>query len=170
MLASVQAAAATDMWVPVLAAAIPTILTLAAGVFNTHVGSLRKSERLGDIASKMHESSERTLIEDLRDDYATTWALKQMAPLHTRLRGATVSIYAVGGVILLVWMLISVSTEDNLFSWLLYGAGIVVVSLGYILQLHRNAKRMKWMRVERGNRYMRPPLHSRLLAAANTGI
>ncbi|MGY4859519.1 hypothetical protein [Cryobacterium sp. AP23] len=172
MLALAQDAEVRDAWVEVLRTAVPAFALLfgpAVAVFNAHAGSLRKSERLSDIAGKMTDSSERSLIEDLRDDYATTWALKQMAPQHNGLRGATVAIYALAGVILLAWMIISASSEDNLFSWSLYAVGIVVVSVAFLLQQRRNAKRMKWMRDERGKRYMRPPLHSRLLVAANAG-
>ncbi|POH63624.1 MULTISPECIES: hypothetical protein [Cryobacterium] len=165
-----DAAAATDPWVQILGAAIPTVVALASGFFTANAGSLRKSERLSEIASKMDGSSERSLIEDLRDDYVTTWALKQMAPMYNGLRGIMIAVYVVAGTVLAAWLFISITHTDSFWTLLLlYVAGLVVLAIAVIIQQLRNLKRTKWMRTERSHRYMRPPLHSRLLAAADVG-
>lgn len=165
MLFAAQAASEVSSAGHVWTAVGTVIVGLTAVIVNAHSDSLRKAERLTEIAAAMPDSSERRLVENLRDDYVTSWALNQMAPTHNWRRTAFVAGYVVGGFTLLMWWAYSVTTQYALWTWLLYGLGIAISAGAAVAHGKRNALRSRWIRSERSNRWMRLPHHTRLREA-----
>ena len=151
-----------DFTVQIWAAVIPAIGTLAAVAINAHVGTLRRVERLTEIATSMRSSSERQLIEDLRDDYVTAWALQQMAPSLSMRRFAAVVTYSSASVLFFVWSISAIATKYDPITWWWYAATIVAALIGILLHANRFAVRARWAREERARRWMRRPVHVRL--------
>ena len=144
------------------AALIAAIGALAGVIITTQAGMLRRTERLTGIASSMRLSSEKQLVEDLRDDYVTTWALRQMAPVLPKRRFAAIVAYVAAVIVFMVWFISALATKYDPVTWWWYGATIAFALVGVICHATRFASRAKWAREERARRWMRRPFHSRL--------
>jgi len=153
-----------ELW----AAAITAFVSLLVFALNRRPDSLRRVERLTDIASKMTPSSARTLLEDLRDDYATTWALKEMAPDYPRLRTVNVVAWATGVVTLIIWVFLVLLYDKAFWTWWAYAIGLAFLITALVVGRVIQSKLRTWMLTERSNRWMRGPLHSRIARELNT--
>lgn len=157
---AIEANPAGQIW----AAAITALVALVVVIVNAHSDTLRKAERLAEVASRMPESSERGLVEDLRDDYVTSWALNQMAPMHIWARALSYGGYGVAGLTFTMWWAYSVTTEYASWTWWIYVVGFLILTAAVLIHGWRRASRSRWMREERANRWMRRPHHTRLRA------
>jgi hypothetical protein len=72
-------------------------------------------ERLAAAANAVRMEAVRKLLEDERDERATTWVLQQRAPRETGLRHLGITLRCLGGVALGVWLLGAV--VDRTAAW-----------------------------------------------------
>jgi hypothetical protein len=151
----------------VWAATIPAVAALAVVLVNARSGTLRKVERLTEMLSAMRQSSERQLVEDLRDDYLTSWSLQQMAPALMARRTGAIIAYSWAAILFLIWISFAFSTQYDAVTWWWYLATILATFVGVGFHATRFAIRAKWARDERARRWMRRPIHSRLRAQLN---
>lgn len=165
LITAAQELAASDFSGQLWAAAITAVVGVVAVLLRAHSGTLRKAERLTELAAKMPESTERTLVEDLRNDYVTSWALSQMAPGYGTYRVKSVILYSFGGLTLFAWIVFAIVFSGALWTWWWYFAGLAFVFAGLWVEALRFRKRGTWIREERANRWMRLPMHNRLREA-----
>ena len=144
------------------AAVIAGCIALVAIVVNTRSDSLKKAERLTGLAVAMKDSSERTLVEDLRDDYATTWALRQMAPANTTFTVLWIVFQTMSILTFIGWGLVVFVDKDASQSWWIYAGALVLGIVAAIFAALRASRRNRWMKDERSKRWMRRPFHSGL--------
>ena len=150
------------------AAVIAGVVALVAVAMNARSDNMKKAERLTAISTAMSQSTERRLIEELRDDYVTNWALRQMAPAQQTLKWFTVIAYVAAVLSTLIWGFFAIVDPAASGPWLFYVLGIVLGGIGGGLQGRRRAGRNRWTREERGRRWMRQPLHARIKASSWT--
>jgi hypothetical protein len=146
---------------------VVTLLTVAGAVLvpllNAYADDLKRAERLTAILDGMARSPERRLVEQLRDDYAVVWALRQLAPSYRWLRTLGGIAYA-GGVLVLVLgplYLLLVPGYQPWF-WAFYVGGGAMLGLGVLLHHLRTVRQRSWMSAERERRGLRAPENDRL--------
>jgi hypothetical protein len=146
---------------------VVTLLTVAGAVLvpllNAYADDLKRAERLTAILAGMARSPERRLVEQLRDDYAVVWALRQSAPSFRSLRTLGRVAYC-GGVLLLILgplYLLLVPGYQPWF-WAFYVGGAVMLGLGALLHQIRRVRQRSWMKAERERRGLRAPENDRL--------
>lgn len=149
----------------VVATAIPAAVAVIIAIVTWTPTSLRKTERLTGIASKMSPSSERTLVEDLRDDLVVAWALNQMAPTYPAHRAWSFVLFVIGGFVEVIWLLAGIVTHNAWWTWAIYAIGLVLVIAGAVIWGIAMQNRRAWMRRQREERWIRQPVHSKLLGA-----
>lgn len=169
MLVAAQETAGSGFTVEIWLALIPSVVTLLVFAYNARGDSLRKAERLSEVADKMPESSERTVVEVLRDDYITTWALRQMAPVHAGYRVAAYSFFALGVVVTAWWINLGPEDEDEWWYDAVFLAGLLCSFAAAFVWLRRESLQRKWIQRERATRGLRVPQHSRLHDAVYPG-
>jgi hypothetical protein len=145
---------------------VVTLLTVAGAVLvpllNAYADDLKRAERLTAILDGMARSPERRLVEQLRDDYAVVWALRQSAPSFRWLRTLGRVAYS-GGVLVLILgplYLLLVPGYQPWF-WAFYVGGAVMLALGGLLHHVRAVRQRSWMSAERERRGLRAPEHDR---------
>lgn len=150
-----------------LAATIPATVAAIIAIVTWAPTSLRKTERLTEIAAKMSPSSERTLVEDLRDDLVVAWALDQMAPTYPAHRAWSIVLFVIGGFVELIWFLLGIVTRSVWWTWGIYAIGLVLLIAGAAVWGIARQNRRGWMQRQREKRWIRLPVHARLLGATS---
>ena len=130
--------------------------------YNARGDLLRKAERLSEVASKMPASPERTLIDNLRDDYATSWAMNHMAPVHLAYRIWAYIFFGLGVIVTAWWLTLDDKYEDERWYDLLFLAGPALSIAAAAVWLARGRRRQRWIQRERETRALRVLQHSRL--------
>jgi hypothetical protein len=143
-------------WPVIIGALVPFILLAFARADAST--NLRKAERLTEIAMKMAVSSERTLIEDLRDDYIVEWVLRERMPRQVKARNWAYFLFGSGCLALAAWLVLALLHLQSTGTNVAYGLSIILISLGYWVQTHRQTSQTKWMDEERGRRWIRPAM------------
>lgn len=147
------------------AALIPAAVAVIIAILTSAPTSLRNTERLTDIASKMSPSSERTLVEDLRDDLVVAWALDQMAPAFSARRAWSWALLVLGALTGIIWIFVGIVTHNAWWTWVLYGVGLALLVAGSVVRGFVVQKRRAWMHNQREDRWIRLPIHDRLRGA-----
>ena len=75
--------------VPILVALVTAATAIIAPRLAARSDDLKRAERLTKLLDDLSPSPQRELLEQLRDDYATVWALRQAAPTFSHLRNAS---------------------------------------------------------------------------------
>ena len=152
---------------------IVTLLTVAGAVLvpllNAYADDLKRAERLTSILDGMARSPERRLVEQVRDDYAVVWALRQSAPLFPWLRTLGGVAYYGGVLVLIVgplYLLLAPGYQP--WFWAYYLGGAALLGLGGLLHHVRAERLREWMSAERERRGLRAPSNPRLVRSVTT--
>jgi hypothetical protein len=147
---------------------VVTLLTVAGAVLvpllNAYADDLKRAERLTSILDGMARSPERRLVEQVRDDYAVVWALRQSAPLFRWLRTLGGVAYYGGIFVLIVgplYLLLAPGYQP--WFWAYYLGAAALLGLGGLLHHIRAVRQREWMSVERERRGLHAPSNRRLL-------
>lgn len=147
---------------------VVTLLTVAGAVLvpllNAYADDLKRAERLTSILDGMARSPERRLVEQVRDDYAVVWALRQSAPLFPWLRTLGGVAYYGGIFVLIVgplYLLLAPGYQP--WFWAYYLGAAALLALGGLLHRVRAVRQQEWMSAERERRGLRAPANRRLL-------
>lgn len=147
---------------------IVTLLTIAGAVVAPRLASnaddLGRAESLTAVLDTMPRSPQRELVEQLRDDHATVWALRQAAPelATTRAFGSAAYVGGLATLLLGVVYLLVASGYQSWF-WMVYAAGVALVVIGWLVLRYRVGRRRRWMSAELRRRGLRLPVDRRLL-------
>lgn len=139
---------------------LATLVPIApvAYAFTSRTNRIGRSERLSRLAKEMRPSSERTLIEDVRDQLAADWALLHWAPRHRAGQGAAWTAWAATSLIFCAFVLFAVTNQPFWWTWGAYGIALIFMSAALILKGRRDRSRARWMANEREVRWIRPPV------------
>ena len=146
---------------------VVTLLTVAGAVLvpllNAYADDLKRAERLTTILDGMARSPERRLVEQVRDDYALVWALRQSAPPFPWLRILGGVAYY-GGILVLIigplYLLLAPGYQP--WFWAFYLGAAALLGLGGLLHHIRAVRQREWMSAERERRGLRAPSNRRL--------
>lgn len=146
---------------------IVTLITIAGAVIvprlHSNADDLRRAESLTSVLGAMPPSSERRLLEQLRDDHATVWSLRQAAPLLPTMRAVGSVAYAAGIVVLLVGVVYLLAAPGyQWWFWLVYIGGVADILVGWLVHRFRTGRRRTWMAEELQRRGLRLPIDARL--------
>ncbi|MFH8253135.1 hypothetical protein ACH3VR_22400 [Microbacterium sp. B2969] len=149
--------------VPVVVALVAAAAAIIAPRLAARGDDLKRAERLTELLHDLTPSPQRELLEQLRDDSATVWALRQAAPALPRLRTASRAAYY-GGVLVLIIGPISLLLTPGMqwWYWAYYLAGGVLLGIGVALHRQRVARQGRWMAGELRRRGLRAPLDGSL--------
>jgi len=145
---------------------IVAILTALAALLAPRLGArhddLQQAERLTTLLPDL-ASPERDLLQQLRDDHAVVWGLRQAAPVLPRLR-LLVRIAYYGGILVLLAAPVALLLTPGYqwWFWIAYLAGAVLLAVGVVLDRVRANRRRAWMSAERARRGLRVPVDDRL--------
>jgi hypothetical protein len=152
-----------EMVIPI----IVTLITLAGAIIvprlHSNADDLKRAESLTHVLDGMPPSSERRLLEQLRDDHATVWSLRQAAPLLPTMRALGSVAYAAGIVVLVVGVVYLLAAPGSQWwFWLVYIGGVADILLGWLVHRFRTGRRRTWMAAELLRRGLRLPIDARL--------
>lgn len=148
--------------VPIIVALVTVAGAILAPRLNAHPDELKRTESLTALLAALPPSAQRDLLEQVRDDQAVAWALRQAAPALPRLRMLARAAYA-GGIIVVLAAAVSLLLTPGYqwWFWAAYLAGAVLLVAGVALDRVRSARRRAWMRAERASRGLRAPVDDR---------
>jgi hypothetical protein len=146
---------------------IVTLITLAGAIIvprlHSNADDLRRAESLSSVLDGMPPSTERRLLEQLRDDHATVWALRQAAPLLPTMRAVGSVAYAAGIVVLIVGVVYLLAAPGHQWwFWLVYIGGVADILVGWLVHRFRTGRRRTWMAAELQRLGLRLPIDARL--------
>ncbi|MBW9111550.1 hypothetical protein [Microbacterium ureisolvens] len=149
---------------PVLVALLTATAAIVAPRLAGRSDDLKRAERLTALLGDLSPSPRRVLLEQLRDDYATLWALQQAAPRFPRLRAASRATYYGGVLVLILGPLTLLLTPGmQWWYWAYYLGGALLLAIGIALHRQRQRRQRRWMEQELKRRGLRPPLDGTLL-------
>ena len=158
----------TGLWTPLAVALITAAASILIAVVSTRADDLKRADRLSQVLAGMAPSAEREFVATLRDDYAVSWALRQVAPVDDRLRWAVLALNSLGGIALGgaiavgVYVGLGLGTVSDWFFWVYYGAGLGLLLVARVLRAVATRRRRVWIRAERSRRGLREPIQDRL--------
>lgn len=154
------AATTGQMVVPILVALLTIAGAILAPRLNAHPDDLKRAESLTALLADLPPSPERELLQQVRDDSAVDWALRQAAPTLPRLR-ALVRVAYYGGIFVLLAapVLLLLTPGFQWWFWMVYLTGAVLLAVGALLDRIRSARRRAWMSAERTRRGLRSAAH-----------
>ena len=95
-------ATVAEPFVPIVVALVTATAAVLAPRVAARADDLKRAERLTALLGDMPPSPQRDLLAELRDDYATVWALRQAAPTASPLRTASRIAYYAGVLVLII--------------------------------------------------------------------
>lgn len=148
---------------PVLVALVTAAAAIIAPRLAGRGDDLKRVERLTKLLQDLVDSPQRKLLEQLRDDYATLWALRQAAPTFQLLRNASRITYY-GGVLVLIIGPLSLLLTPGMQWWYsaYYVGGAALLATGSALHRRHRARQNQWMAGELRRRGLRAPLNGSL--------
>ncbi|WP_448812227.1 hypothetical protein [Agromyces bauzanensis] len=149
--------------IPIIVAVLTIAGAILAPRLNAHPDDLKRAESLTALLANLPPSPARDLLQQVRDDSAVSWALRQAAPTLPGLRMLVRTAYYGGIVVLLAAPVLLLLTPGyQWWFWMAYLAGAVLLAVGAILDRVRSARRRAWMSAERERRGLhtgaRPPV------------
>lgn len=157
-----------ESFVPVVVALVTAAAAMIAPRIAARGDDLKRAERLTALIEDMPPSRQRDLLEQLRDDCATTWALREVAPAPP-LRRASRAAYWTGVAVLIAGaILLLLLPGMQWWYWISYLAGLALLAVGAVLHQRAMSQQREWMRAELLARGLRPPLDGRLGGAPAT--
>lgn len=106
-------------------------------------------ERLTSIAKDVRSEQVRMLIEDDRDQRAARWVLERRAPQEAAVRTIAITLFCLGSIGLLLWLAGTFVDRLAVWTWVSYGAGLVLMVAARITWGIRASRRKEWMDQER---------------------
>ena len=91
-----------EIIVPIVVALVTVAGAILVPRLNAGSDDLRRAEQLTAILEGMSDSPDRDLVRRVRDDHASSWALRAAAPTYPRVRVAGQGAYYAGLVVLVV--------------------------------------------------------------------
>jgi hypothetical protein len=156
-------AASAESFVPVVVALVTAAAAVLAPRLAARADDLKRAERLTALLGDMPPSPQRDLLEELRDDYATVWALRQAAPVSSPLHTASRAAYFAGVLVLVIGpVLLLLMPGMQWWYWVWYLCGLTLLFIGVALHRRAAAARRRWMLSELRARGLAPPLDGRL--------
>lgn len=155
---------------PVVVALVTAAAAILAPRLAARSDDLKRAERLTKLLADLPPTSQRELLEQLRDDYMTVWALRQAAPTLFRLRNISRAAYYSGVLVLVVgplWLLLTPGMQW--WYWVCYLGGAVLLVTGIALHRRRMSRQLHWMAGELRRRGLRPPLDGSLGEVETSG-
>jgi hypothetical protein len=151
-------------WQPVATGAL-ALVTLPIWWMNRRddADMLKTAERLTAVAVQMSPSSERTLLQDMRDQYVVTWVLRRAGNQFQGWLVTATVLYVLGLLSMVPFTLITVVNRTDGSAWWWYGAALIFISAGAGATGCRWQKRRKWVAEEKQRRWIdgRLPLPDR---------
>ena len=145
--------------VPVVVALVTATTAIIAPRLAARGDDLRRAERLTELLADLPAAPQRELIEQLRDDYATSWALRQAAPAFPGLRAVSRAAYFAGILVLIIGPLSLLLTPGmQWWYWAYYLGGAALLLIGIALGRRRMMRQRRWMAGELRRRGLRSPL------------
>ncbi|TYL50335.1 hypothetical protein [Agromyces mariniharenae] len=146
---------------------IVTLITIAGAIIvprlRSNADDLRRAESLTSVLDSMPPSSERRLLEQLRDDHAIVWSLRQAAPPLPTMRAVGSVAYAAGIVVLIVGVVYLLAAPGyQWWFWLVYIGGVADILVGWLVHRFRTGRRRTWMAAELQRLGLRLPIDARL--------
>lgn len=163
--AAAEGAVAGEAVVPILVALVTVAGAILAPRLTAHPDELKRAESLTALLAAMPPSPQRDLLEEVRDDHAVVWALRQTAPAMPGLRAWTRIAYS-GGILVLLAAAVSLLLTPGYqgWFWVAYLAGAALLVVGALLDRVRSARRRAWMSAERTRRGLQAPTDDGLRA------
>lgn len=148
-----------DLWGSLVSsvAALVAVVPVIYGVTSS-TNRLGRAERISRLASEMQPSSERTLLENVRDQLAADWALLHWAPKHRARQVSAWTAWVAAVLSFTVFVLFAATNQPFGATWGAYGVGFAFMSLALLLKGSRDRSRTRWMATEREMRWIRPPI------------
>ncbi|MFB9959677.1 hypothetical protein [Agromyces bracchium] len=145
---------------------VVAVLTIVGAVVSTRIGAgrddLRRAEQLTAVLAGMSPSPERDLVEQVRDDHASAYALRASAPRHPGLRLASLIAEASGiAVVLIGAVYVLLAPGFQPWFWATYVVGAALVAVGLGLGYARTERQRDWIASERDRRHLPPPAGTR---------
>jgi hypothetical protein len=168
---ALEAGAATvgEIIVPIVVALVTVAGAILVPRLNAGSDDLKRAEQLTTILEGMSDSPDRDLVRRVRDDHASSWALRAAAPTYPRVRAAGQAAYYAGLLVLVVSavaLILAPGYQWWFWAWYLFGAALLVV--GGVLGHRRSVRRREWMSAERRRRGLRAPVDARLFRAVSS--
>ncbi|GGI48610.1 hypothetical protein BCL57_003313 [Agromyces flavus] len=158
-----------EVIVPIVVALVTVAGAILVPRLNAASDDLKRAEQLTAILAGMPDSPDRDLVREVRDDHASSWALRAAAPTHPRLRAAAQAAYYGGlGVLLVSAVSLILAPGYQWWFWAWYLLGAALLAVGGILGHRRSVRRREWMSEERRRRGLRPPVDARLFRAVSS--
>lgn len=149
--------------VPIIVALVTVAGAVVAPRLNANPDELKRAESLTALLTALPPSPQRDLLEQVRDDHAVVWALRQAAPMLPGLRAVARTAYSAGILVLLAAAVSLLLTPGyQWWFWMSYLAGAVLLVVGAALDRVRSSRRRAWMSAERVSRGLRAPVDDRL--------
>ena len=151
-------------WQPVATGAVALVTLLIWGMNRRDdADMLKTAERLTAVAVQMSPSSERTLLQDMRDQYVVTWVLRRSGDQLKGWRLLTNVFYGLGLFALMPFTLFTIVDRTDGTAWWWYWAALIFIAAGVGASGYRWQKRRKWVSEEKARRWIngRLPLPDR---------
>ncbi|WP_448810665.1 hypothetical protein [Agromyces bauzanensis] len=152
-----------EAFVPIIVALLTVAGAILVPRLNAHPDDLKRAESLTALLADLPPSPQRDLLEQVRDDHAIVWALRQAAPTLPGML-VLVRIAYYGGVAVLLAAPVSLLLTPGYqwWFWIAYLAGAALLGVGAAVDRIRSARRRAWMSAERASRGLRAPVDDRL--------
>lgn len=161
--ATAGSATVAEALAPIVVALVTAAAAILAPRLAARSDDLKLAERLTELLDDLSPTPQRELLEQLRDDYATVWALRQAAPAEPRLRNLARAAYWGGVLILIIGPLTLLLTPGmQWWFWMAYLGGLLLLVVGVILHRRRSTRQHAFMVAELRRRELRAPLDGRL--------
>jgi hypothetical protein len=159
-------ATVSEIVVPILVTVLTVAGALVAPRLNASADDLKRAEQLTSVLEGMAESPDRDLVRQVRDDHAAAWALREAAPVFTRLRAVGLGAYYAGLLVIVVGAIqLILAPGYQWWFWAWYLLGAALLATGVVIGHVRSMRRREWMSAERRRRGLRPPVGARLFRA-----
>lgn len=156
-------ATVAEPFVPIVVALVTATAAVLAPRVAARADDLKRAERLTALLGDMPPSPQRDLLAELRDDYATVWALRQAAPTASPLRTASRIAYYAGVLVLIIGAVSLLLTPGmQWWYWAWYLGALALLLVGVLLHRRMIAHQRGWMVAELRRRGLRGPLDGRL--------
>lgn len=141
---------------------VVAVLTVIGALLTTRIGAgrddLRRAEQLTSILAGMSPSPERDLVEQVRDEHASAYALSAAAPRLAGMRLLSMIAEASGIAVILVGALyVLLAPGFQSWFWLTYVIGAALIAVGVGVAHARRTRRRDWVAHERTRRDLRSP-------------